>query len=152
MVKGTACSNWQFGANLQPAHHHQGLEPLDAFAFEEPLPRQCVVMLHVPYRQDGDEIPASGDRSDLVTATMEIARLHPDLYQTLFGRFSKFVRAELGKLAGQATSAGHELLSDVEIAVLGDTVVALLAHYAGPTGASISRERLSKLVNHVLLG
>lgn len=91
------------------------------------------------------------DRSDIVTATMEMARLHPDLYQTLTERFGKFVRTELGKLAAQAAEAGHVPLSEVELDVLVDTVVALLAHYAGPTGASIPHERLSRLVDHVLM-
>lgn len=91
------------------------------------------------------------DRSDIVTATMEMARLHPDLYRTLSERFGKFVRAEMKKLAVQASAAGHPSLSDVELEVMSDTVVALLAHYAGPTGVSIARERLNKIVDHVLM-
>ena len=80
-----------------------------------------------------------------------MARLHPDLYRTLSARFGTFVRAELNKLAGQAADAGHVPMSEVEIDVLGDTVVALLAHEAGPAGASVARERLTGLVDHVLM-
>lgn len=90
-------------------------------------------------------------RSEVVTATMEMARLDPDLYRTLSERFSSFIRAELGELAKQAVDAGYGPLSEVELEVLGDTVVALLAHYAGPAGASIPREHLIRLVDHVLM-
>ncbi|MBM6582389.1 TetR/AcrR family transcriptional regulator [Microvirga sp. BT689] len=91
------------------------------------------------------------DRPEIVTATMEMARLHPDLYRTLAERFGTFVRAELDKLARRAADAGHVPLSEVELDVLSDTVVALLAHYAGPAGASVPRERLIRLVDHVLM-
>ncbi|KFE58506.1 hypothetical protein DB31_6239 [Hyalangium minutum] len=91
------------------------------------------------------------DSPEVVTATMEMARLHPDLYRTLTERFGTFVRAELDKLATRAADAGHAPLSEVELDVLCDTVVALLAHYAGPAGASIPRERLIGLVDHVLM-
>lgn len=88
---------------------------------------------------------------EIVTATMEMARLHPDLYRTLSARFGTFVRAELNTLARQAIDAGHAPLLEVELELLGDTVVALLAHEAGPAGASVPRERLTKLVDHVLM-
>ncbi|MFC7516698.1 TetR/AcrR family transcriptional regulator [Herbaspirillum sp. GCM10030257] len=91
------------------------------------------------------------DSPEIVTATMEMARLHPDLYRTLTARFGTFVRAELDKLAKRAADAGHAPMSEVELDVFGDTVVALLAHYAGPAGASIPRERLIRLVDHVLM-
>lgn len=81
--------------------------------------------------------------SEIVTATMEMARLHPDLYRTLTERFGQFVRGELTKLASQAADAGHMPMSEVELDVMGDTVIALLAHEAGPAGATISRERLT---------
>jgi len=91
------------------------------------------------------------DSPEIVTATMEMARLHPDLYRTLSARFSTFVRAELSKLARQAVHAGHAPMSELELDVLGDTVVALLAHEAGPAGASVPRDRLVRLVDHVLM-
>ena len=86
------------------------------------------------------------DRPEIVTATMEMARLHPDLYRTLSERFGTFVRAELDKVARR-----HVPSSEGELDVLSDTVVALLAHYAGPAGASVPRERLIRLVDHVLM-
>ena len=91
------------------------------------------------------------DRSELVVATMEMARLHPDLYRTLSDRFSLFVRTELDMLASQASDAGHAPLSRGELSVLGDTVIALLAHYAGPTGSSVPREQLVGVVEYLLL-
>ena len=91
------------------------------------------------------------DRPEIVTATMEMARLHPDLYRVLAERFRTFVGTELEKLARQAVGAGHAPLSDVELAVLSDTVVALLAYYAGPAGTSVVRERLIGIVDHVLM-
>jgi hypothetical protein len=91
------------------------------------------------------------DSPEVVTATMEMARLHPDLYQTLTERFGTFVLAELGKFATRAADAGHAPLSKPELDVLCDTVVALLAHYAGPAGASIPRECLIGRVDHVLM-
>lgn len=90
-------------------------------------------------------------RPEIVTATMEMARSHPDLYETLARRFEAFVRAELGKLAGRATDGGCSPLTEVQLDLLGETVVALLAHHAGPTGASVPREHLSLLVDHVLM-
>lgn len=91
------------------------------------------------------------ERPELVIATMEMARLHPDLYRTLSERFSLFVRTELDMLAKRAADAGHAPLSGGELDVLGDTVIALLAHYGGPTGSSVPRERMTGFVDHVLL-
>lgn len=91
------------------------------------------------------------DSSEVVTATMEMAREHPDLYRTLSERFGEFVRVELVKLAGQAADAGHTPLSEVELDTFSDTVIAMLAHYAGPAGDRIERQRLIMLVDHVLL-
>lgn len=91
------------------------------------------------------------DRPEIVPATMEMARLHPDLYRTLSERFGTFVRIELEKLARRVVAEGHAPLSEVELDVLSDTVIALLAHSAGPVGASIPRERLIALVDHVLI-
>lgn len=91
------------------------------------------------------------DRSEIVTATMEMARSQPDLYRALSERFSLFVRAELVKLARQAADAGNKPLSAVQLDVLGDTVVALLAHYAGPSGIKVPQERLIKFVDHVVV-
>jgi len=98
-----------------------------------------------------EQVGNCDDSPEIVTATMEMARLHPDLYRTLTARFGTFVRAELDKLARQAAEAGHVPMSHVELDVLGDTVVALLAHEAGPAGASVPRERLTRLVDHVLM-
>lgn len=89
--------------------------------------------------------------SEIVTATMEMARLHPDLYETLSARFGTFVRTELDKLASRAVDAGHVPMSEIELDALADTVVSLQAHHAGPAGAAIARERLIKLVDHVLI-
>lgn len=98
-----------------------------------------------------EQVGNCDDSPEIVTATMEMARLHPDLYRTLTARLGTFVRAELDKLAKRAADAGHAPMSEVGLDVLGDTVVALLAHYAGPAGASVPRERLIKLVDHVLM-
>jgi AcrR family transcriptional regulator len=98
-----------------------------------------------------EQVGNCDDSPEIVTATMEMARLHPDLYQTLTERFGAFVRAELDKLARQAAGTGHAPMPEAALDALGDTVVALLAHYAGPAGASIARERLVKLVDHVLI-
>jgi Transcriptional regulator len=91
------------------------------------------------------------DRSEIVTATMEMARSQPDLYRTLSERFSLFVRTELAKLVGQASDAGIKPLSAVQLDVLGDTIVALLAHYAGPSGSAVPHEHLIKFVDHVIM-
>lgn len=91
------------------------------------------------------------DRPEIVTATMELARSQPDLYRTLSERFSLFVRAELAKLADQASDAGNNPLSAAQLDVLGDTVVALLSHYAGPSGIAVPHERLIKFVDHVIM-
>lgn len=91
------------------------------------------------------------DRPEIVTATMEMARSHPDLYRTLSDRFGMFVRTELAGLAKRAANEGHPPLSKVALDVLSDTVIALLAHSAGPAGISIPRERLIALVDQVLM-
>jgi len=91
------------------------------------------------------------DRPEIVTATMEMARSNPDLYRTLSDRFSVFVRLELEKLTSSSTRAGHVQLSEVDLDIIGDTAVALLAHYAGPAGASVPRERLVRIVDHVMM-
>jgi len=91
------------------------------------------------------------NRPELVIATMEMARLHPELYRTLAERYSTFVRSELTKLSARAAEAGHAPLSEVELDVLGDTVIALMAHYGGPTGASVPSERLATMVDHLLM-
>lgn len=98
-----------------------------------------------------EQVGNCDDSPEIVTATREMARLHPDLYRTLSARFGTFVRTELDKLAGRAADAGHAPLSEPELDLLGDTVVALLAHEAGPAGASVPRERLMGLVDHVLM-
>ena len=90
-------------------------------------------------------------RPEIVIATMEMARSHPELYRTLSERYSTFVRAELVKLSARAADAGHAPLSEVDLDVLGDTVIALLAHYGGPAGTSVPSERLSKIVDHLLM-
>ncbi len=51
----------------------------------------------------------------------------------------------------RAADEGHEPLSEIELDVVSDTVIALLAHNAGPAGASIPRERLTALVDNVLM-
>jgi AcrR family transcriptional regulator len=91
------------------------------------------------------------DRPEIVTATFEMARSHPDLYRTLSNRFGMFVRTELDKLARQAADEGHPPLSEEALDALSDTVIALLAHSAGPAGALIPRERLITLVDQVLM-
>ncbi|GAA0675889.1 TetR/AcrR family transcriptional regulator [Sphingomonas insulae] len=91
------------------------------------------------------------DRPEIVTATMEMARLHPDLYRTLSERFWKFIRVELEGLARRAAEAGHAPLSEIEIDVMADTVVALLAHHGGPAGNPVPRDRLASFVDHGLL-
>lgn len=53
--------------------------------------------------------------------------------------------------ADVVADAGHTPMSAIALDVLADTVVAFQAHYAGPAGASIARERLIKLVDHVLI-
>ena len=98
-----------------------------------------------------EQAASCDDRPEIVTATFEMARAHPDLYRTLSTRFANFVRDELDKLAKQASAEGHPVLSDVELDVLSDTVIALLAHNAGPAGKSIPRERLVALVDNVLM-
>ncbi|WGM30602.1 TetR/AcrR family transcriptional regulator [Brevundimonas sp. NIBR11] len=90
-------------------------------------------------------------RSEVVTATMDMARLDPDLYRTLAGRFSTFIRSELGELARRAVEEGHAPLADLDLDAMSDVVVAHLAHDAGPAGVSVPRERLARLVDHVLL-
>ncbi|MDM9649262.1 TetR/AcrR family transcriptional regulator [Rhizobium sp. S163] len=91
------------------------------------------------------------DRPEIVTATFEMARSHPDLYRTLSDRFSMFVRRELDDLAKRAAEEGHPPLSEEAVDALSDTVIALLAHNAGPTGTSIPRNRLITLVDQVLM-
>ncbi len=91
------------------------------------------------------------DSPEVVIATMEMARSHPDLYQTLTERFASFIRAELQGLAKQSSKAGHATLTEPELDALRDTVVALMAHHSGPAGESIPRERLVVLADHVLL-
>lgn len=98
-----------------------------------------------------EQVANCDDRPEIVTATMEMARVHPDLYRTLSERFGTFVRAELHELARRAAEKGHVPMSEVELDVLGDTVIALLGHYAGPAGASVPRKRLIRLVDHVLM-
>lgn len=91
------------------------------------------------------------DRPEIVIATMEMARLHPELYRTLAERYSTFVRAELDMLSARAADAGYARLSEMELAVLGDTVIALLAYYGGPTGTQVQPERLIGIVDHLLM-
>ncbi|MEQ1956225.1 helix-turn-helix domain-containing protein [Mesorhizobium sp. CN2-181] len=85
------------------------------------------------------------DLPEAVTATREMARSNPELYQTLSDRFGKFVRAELAAIAERYLTS-----TDLDLDVIGDTIVALLSHYAGPAGASVSRKRIIKLVDEVL--
>ena len=86
------------------------------------------------------------DRPDVVTATFEMARSQRDLHKTFSERFRAFLRAELVSISEQ-----YAPLSEVEPDVLSDTVIALLAHYAGPTGQSVPRERVIHIVDHVLM-
>lgn len=88
--------------------------------------------------------------SELVTATYE-ARSHPDLYRTVSGRFGAFVREELERFVPRAHREGCKPLASVELDLVRDTIVALLAHYGGPAGEPVTRERLIDLVDHVLL-
>lgn len=90
-------------------------------------------------------------RSEIVTATMEMARLDPELYRTLSGRFMSFIRNELAALARRATAEGHASLSEVDLDVMSEVVVALLAHNGGPAGVSVPRDRLVRLVDHALI-
>jgi AcrR family transcriptional regulator len=89
--------------------------------------------------------------SELVSAIYEMARSHPDLYRTVSGRFGTFVREELEGFAARALREGYKPLSSVELDLVRDTVVAMLAHYGGPAGEPVTRERLIDLVDHVLL-
>ena len=66
-----------------------------------------------------EQVANCDDRPESVTATMEMARSHPNLYRTLSERFGTFVRAELNKLAGRAADAGHVPMSEVEPRRLG---------------------------------
>ncbi|WP_434388539.1 TetR/AcrR family transcriptional regulator [Melittangium boletus] len=91
------------------------------------------------------------DRPHVVTATMEMARSHPDLYRTLAERFESYVRREIALLAEQAAAAGHAPLSDLDVDMVADTAVALLAYYSGPEAASVSREHLVEVVDRVLM-
>jgi len=91
------------------------------------------------------------DRPQIVTATMEMARSHPDLYRTLSERYGTFVRLELDKLARQSTNAGGVVLREIELDVLSETVTALLAHYAGPAGGPVPRKLLIRMVDQVLM-
>ena len=91
------------------------------------------------------------DSPDVVVATMEMARLDQGLYRTLTERFAAFLRAELQGLARRAAESGYAPLTDVELDALCETVIALMAHHAGPAGAAIARERLLRLVDHVLM-
>ncbi len=91
------------------------------------------------------------DSPEVVIATMEMARSHPDLYQTLTERFASFIRAELQGFATRSANAGHAPLDDAELDALCDTAVALMAHHSGPAGESIPRERLAVLTDHVLM-
>ncbi len=98
-----------------------------------------------------EEAGRCDDRPAIVIATFEMAREHPDLYRTLSDRFALFVRGELDKLAKQVADKGRTPLSEVELDAVSNTLIALLAHNAGPAGATISRERLTALVDHVLM-
>lgn len=98
-----------------------------------------------------EQVGTCNGSSDIVTAMKEMTRLHPDLYQTLTARFGTFVRAELSKLSDQLAAAGYAPMSEVELDVLVDTVTALLSHYGGTAAGSIPRERLTRLVDHVLI-
>lgn len=89
--------------------------------------------------------------SEVATAIYEMARSHPDLYQTVSARFGTFIRAELERIAVRASEAGYTPLSRIELDHLRDTVVALLAHYSGPSGKTVAQERLIGFVDHVLL-
>lgn len=91
------------------------------------------------------------DSPEVVIATMEMARSHPDLYQTLTERFATFIRAELQGFATRSADAGHAPLSEAALDALRDTIVALMAHHSGPPGESIPRERLAVLADHVLM-
>ncbi|PVM72350.1 hypothetical protein DDF65_22505 [Caulobacter radicis] len=90
-------------------------------------------------------------RPDIVIATFEMARSSPDLYQTLSERFAVYMLEEFAFLAGRASENGGGQLSDDQVEIIADTAVALLAHEAGPTGKSISRERMITLVDNVLM-
>ncbi|MCD7109401.1 TetR/AcrR family transcriptional regulator [Rhizobium sp. DKSPLA3] len=91
------------------------------------------------------------DRPEIVTATFEMARSHPDLFQTLSNRFARFVRVELEKLAQRAAADGHTPLAGIELDLMSDTAIALLARNTDPVTKSISRDRLAALVDHVLM-
>ncbi len=98
------------------------------------------------------EVAARCDaQPEVVTATFEMARSHPDLFRTLSSRFADFIRAEVRTITERAVKAGYSPLSDDQRESLSETIVALLAHEAGPTGASIPHERLIALVDNVLL-
>ncbi|NAS96892.1 hypothetical protein CU661_14140 [Pseudomonas syringae pv. actinidifoliorum] len=97
------------------------------------------------------EVSRCDDRPQIVTSTMEMARLQPDLHQSLTERFSTFLQTELGKLARHTADTRHAPLTENELKVMGDAVVALLAYYAGPSGSPISREQLIGIVDHVLV-
>ena len=136
--KATLYRRWTAKADLV-ADAVATLDPIEPPAYPGSSLRDDLLAL-VEIAGNCDDLP------EVVTATREMARLHPDLYRTLSSRFNSFIRAELATIAGR-----YSPLSDVELDVVGDTIVALLAHYAGPTGDAIPRERLIKLVDHVLM-
>ena len=69
-----------------------------------------------------EQVGTCDDRHEVVTATMEMARSHPELYRTLSNRSAMFVREELAKLAKSAADDGHASLSEVGLDVVSDTV------------------------------
>lgn len=75
----------------------------------------------------------------------------PDLYRTLSERFGTFIRGELAAIAALWAGAGRAPPTEVQLDTFADTVVALLAYHAGPVGASIPRERLTRLIDDVLI-
>lgn len=97
------------------------------------------------------QVAQCDEQPEIVKATMEVARSHPDLYRTLTERSTTFLQTELGKLTEQAVMSGSAPLSAVELEVLSETAIAFLAHEGGPSGTPVSKERLVRFVDYALL-
>lgn len=90
-------------------------------------------------------------RHHLTAIVLQTARSEPDLGAILRDRFITSLRNELNDLIQRSRDAEQCGVSEKSAEYVIETATALLFYSAGQTGTHIERDRVSEIVDHVLL-